>query len=637
MLAASLVAAGCADVRQPPRAVDGRLDLSRWDFSAGSVTLLGTWAVCWGQLLEPGEACPHAWKPVGVRGLWSDDSARSPFGGRGVATYRLRLELPEGEQRLSLRAGAPMTAYRLWIDGEERGGVGVVGRSAATTSPDPRRNHVFELPRGASEIHLWVQLANFEFRGGGIRRDWVVGRPEAIQSRIGLGLLRDVLLFAVSLVVGLAYLLQFALRPRESTQGYFGLFALVIAMRVIAASVTDFAQLLVPWASFAQLLRVEYLSTALSIFAGAGYFRVKVPGVMPPRTLRGLQLVALALAPVEVLAPVPLVLQTLPVFMVLGPLLMGLVFVCHARAWWRGVPGVGVTLAGSLVFLASIVHDVIRAAVTDFGTTFELFPYSLVVWLVVEAIELAQSFNRAFERVESLSDELADANFELQETESAVARFVPFDFLNLLGKRSIREVAAGDHTRSRMSVLHCEIQGFGPTLERMSSEQAFRFIYELMRELEPSIYHNGGFVSQYRGDGLQALFPGGPDPAVAAALQMFEGLRAFNREGSDRGRPSADLGIGIDTGPLLLGTIGEEQHLASGVIGEPVTTAPRIAALTRSSEARLVISEATRDGLDDASSCALQELPPLEAVPGARTLVAYEVLDARDGKPTSAD
>jgi class 3 adenylate cyclase len=625
--AAALLALACAEPRTAPRALEGRIDLSRWDFSRGSVDLAGTWSVCWGQLLPPGAECPSAWESVRVRGLWSDGSARSPFGGKGVATYRLRLELPEGEARLSLRAGAPMTAYRLWIDGQEEGGAGVVGTRAETTSSVPRANRVFSLPRGAPRAELWVQLANFEFRGGGIRRPWIVGRPDEIQRLANYGLLRDALLCAVSLVVGVAYLVQFGLRRRDQARGYFGLFALVMAVRAVPASISDFTQLVVPWASFAELTRIEYLGTALAIFSGAGFFQARLPGAMPPRFMWGVQLVALALAVVVLLAPFPLVLETLPFFLVLPPAVLALVIACYGRAWWRGMPGVGITLAASLVFLAGVTHDVIRTSVTRFGFGIELFPYLLTVWLLAEAYELARAFVQTFERVESLSEELTEANFELQETESSVVRFVPFDFLRLLGKRSIRDVKVGDHAQTRMSVLYGQVHSFERLRETLTPEAALRLVNDLVARWEPQIYQRGGFVSQYLGEGVVALFPGGPDDAVAAALGILEAARVLDEEraGATPARPPLELGIGIDTGELLLGTIGGDQHLSSGVVGAAVHAAQRLAALTRTRGAKLLITAATRDGLADASRFVIRETGGVALEEGSPPVPLYEV------------
>ena len=100
------------------------------------------------------------------------------------------------------------------------------------------------------------------------------------------------MLAIVASLVGLACLLQFALRPAERARGYFGLFGLVVGLRAVPASISDFSQLLVPAASLGGILRAEYLGTALAIFAGAGFLRTRVPDVMPKRLVWLIQLSA---------------------------------------------------------------------------------------------------------------------------------------------------------------------------------------------------------------------------------------------------------------------------------------------------------------------------------------------------------
>ena len=68
-----------------------------------------------------------------------------------------------------------------------------------------------------------------------------------------------------------------------------------------------------------------------------------------------------------------------------------------------------------VVFARNPVHSVMFLVLTFFQ--------SAILWLMAEAYQLLQQFLRTFERVESLSDELGDANFELQETEEAIVRF----------------------------------------------------------------------------------------------------------------------------------------------------------------------------------------------------------------------
>ena len=585
-----LIGIACAGPDETPRAIDGRMDLMDWDPSEGNVDLRGQWSVCWGQLLSPGAQCPSEWSTVGVRGIWSNESAASPFGGKGVATYRLRIVLPSDQiSEFSLSAGAPMTAYRLWINGEERGGAGVVGRDASTTSSEPRRNRVFSLPRGEQEVDLWVQIANFEFRGGGIRRPWVIGQVDAVQRLVGSATVLDALLATIILSVGFASLMQFALRRSDLSRGYFGLFAIVMAVRMIPGSISDFAQLIVPWASFSQLMRSEYLGSALGIVFGLGYLANKFPELLPPRTVSGIQLASLAVVPILILAPFALVLETLPFFLVMPAFSVILVIIVCGRAWWRGSSEVRVTFFASLVFAAGVIHDAVRASVTTFGFAIELFPYFVVVWLFVEFFELAKGFANSFRREELLAGELADLNVELRETEAAVARFVPFDLLTLLGKHSIREVEAGDYVRVVLSVLHCDVRSFGDAAEQEPSEEGVRFVNHIVARIVPLIEHSGGFVSEHRGEGLQGLFPNGADAATGAALEILEALRASS------GQP-VEVGIGIDTGPLLIGATGEEMDLIGSAIGRAVSRAERLALATRGREARLLVSGATRDG-----------------------------------------
>lgn len=627
---------GCS-VADPskPSVVDGRLDLTNWDFDAdGDVALLGTWEVCWGQLIEPGKTCRSDWRPVPVRGIWGEAGVGGPFGGKGVATYRVRIALPPESEPLSVVVGGPLTAHRLWIDGIARGGVGVVGATAETTVAGVA-NRAYELEIGANEVEFQVQVANFVFRGGGLRRLWFLGHTDSIHRGMGRAVLREGTLFAVGVVVGLGFLALFALRPSERARGYFGLMALALGLRAIPASISGFGELMAPWMTWNFTVRAEYLGAAVSGVAFVGYARTKVAGIMPPRTMNALQSAAIAFGLVVAFAPMPMVVATLPIQYAFSIALIGLIILCYGRAWSRGLPGVGVTAATAVLYTGFIVHDIMRTIVSGFGAPIELFPYALVLWIFAEAYQILQGFHQSFEKVESLSDELSDANFELQETEAAIVRFVPFDFLRSLGKQSIREVHSGDHAKSELSVLYCGFQIRAPDgklPDAAISGSMFERINELVGCLEPCVEQHAGFLNDYHGDGFHAFFPGGPADAVAAALEILAATRLFNTEAVPAARPSFDVNIGIDTGSVELGTIGSGEHLIRGVVGGPVDAARRIQSLTVGIEGKILISAATRNGLGEGEPFPLRALETLddsEALSGAGSTEIYEVLHER--------
>lgn len=590
---------GCAPEVASPRAVGGRLDLRGWDFAgAGDVVLQGGWDICWGQLVEPGQACPSTWKTTPVPGLWSEPDAESPFGGHGVATYRIRIALPPGSGRLALEAGGPLTSYRLFIDGAFAGGVGTVARSADEAVMDVR-NRVYDVAPDTGELELLVQVANFGFRGGGLRRLWHLGRPDSIQAEMGRAILREGMVFAVGVLVGLSYLALFLLGRSEQARGYFGLAALVLGLRAIPASISDFGALVMPWPKFEMLTRLEYLGTAIALFAGAGYALTKVPGVAPPRTLKGIQLASLAFGAIVLFAPFQVALATLWIQYVLPVIVLGVLVASYGAAWVRGVPGVRVTVVAGGVYLIAVGHDILRTEESSFGLDIELYPYAMVLWILAEGYDLLRRFYATFIRVESLSEALSDANFELQETESAIMRFVPFDFLRTLGKQSIRDVDVGDRVRSEVSVLHCGFHARAGATPPTSLEEGFDALTDLVSRAEPIVQRRGGFVNEFRGDGFQAFFPGSAIDAVTAALEIFDVIDALRAAPGPTGQVAIDVAIGVDTGSVLLGTVGGGDQVLRGIVGAAVDGARQVEVSAHRRAGRVWISSTTRSALGD--------------------------------------
>jgi class 3 adenylate cyclase len=111
--------------------------------------------------------------------------------------------------------------------------------------------------------------------------------------------------------------------------------------------------------------------------------------------------------------------------------------------------------------------------------------------------------------------------------------------------------------------------------------------------MEPAILAHGGFIDSYVGDAIMALFDGPPTRAVEAAVAMLRALEEFNTERAFAGAVAVDIGIGLNTGRLTLGTIGGADRLKCGVIGDAVNVAARIESLTKRYRVQLLISGET--------------------------------------------
>ncbi len=145
---------------------------------------------------------------------------------------------------------------------------------------------------------------------------------------------------------------------------------------------------------------------------------------------------------------------------------------------------------------------------------------------------------------------------QLFQINTAYERFVPSQFLQLLEKSSILDVQLGDQVQLEMSVLFSDIRDFTTISEKMTPEENFQFINAYLSRMESAIIENNGFIDKYIGDAIMALFSGNPDNAVNASIVMLHQLQVYNQERVNSGESPIKIGIGINTGNLMLGTVG---------------------------------------------------------------------------------
>ncbi|NJO21122.1 MAG: HAMP domain-containing protein, partial [Spirulinaceae cyanobacterium RM2_2_10] len=217
---------------------------------------------------------------------------------------------------------------------------------------------------------------------------------------------------------------------------------------------------------------------------------------------------------------------------------------------------------------------------------------------------------------------------QLQLLNLAYARFVPNEFLQLLSKDSIIDVQPGDAVEREMSVLFADIRNFTAMSEKMTPKDNFRFINAYLSRMEPLIAANHGFIDKYVGDAIVALFSGQADDAVHAAVAMLHRLTHYNTTRQRPDRPPIRIGIGINTGRLMLGTVGGSQRMDSTVISDAVNLAARLERLTKTYGVSLLISHKTFLQLEAARDYGIRLIDRV-SVSGKLELVSvFEVFEA---------
>ncbi len=219
-------------------------------------------------------------------------------------------------------------------------------------------------------------------------------------------------------------------------------------------------------------------------------------------------------------------------------------------------------------------------------------------------------------------------HLRLAKMNAAARRFVPYEFLEILGKDTLVDIQRGDHAEREMSVLFSDIRGFTTMSERRTPGENFTFINRYLRMMEPAIHGHGGFVNQYLGDGIMALFHRRADDAVAAAVDMLRRLAEFNEENHKLGEPKVAIGVGINSGRIMLGTIGGLDRIDCGVIADAVNLAARVEGMTKIYGALMLISEHTRARLEEPEAFDLRDVDRVVAKGKHEPITIYEVLDA---------
>lgn len=206
----------------------------------------------------------------------------------------------------------------------------------------------------------------------------------------------------------------------------------------------------------------------------------------------------------------------------------------------------------------------------------------------------------------------------------AQSRFVPHQFLRSLNRADIVQVTLGDHVERDMSVLFSDLRGFTTLSERLGPRRTLEVLNRYLAAMEPSIRSTGGFVDKYIGDAILALFEQGPDASVQAAVGMCAALRELN-EGLDE--PLA-MGIGINAGPLTLGTIGARDRVSCTVIGDCVNLAARLEGLTKTFGCSVLISEYARNRMTRPDAVHLRVVAKVAVKGRVEPLEVLEVVDA---------
>lgn len=216
----------------------------------------------------------------------------------------------------------------------------------------------------------------------------------------------------------------------------------------------------------------------------------------------------------------------------------------------------------------------------------------------------------------------------LKELNLAASRFVPREYLAFLEKESLVDIHLGDHVSGEMTVMFSDLRSFTSLSEDMTSQENFDFVNAYLGRVSPVIREHGGFIVKYIGDGMMAIFPDSADDAVQAGIEKLEQVNDYNRYRKSQGRFLIQVGIGVNTGHMMVGMVGERQRMQGDAFSDNVNLTSRLEGLTKFYDVSFIMTAATRERLREPVSYDIRFLDRVQVKGKFKPLNLYEVYSA---------
>jgi adenylate cyclase len=185
-----------------------------------------------------------------------------------------------------------------------------------------------------------------------------------------------------------------------------------------------------------------------------------------------------------------------------------------------------------------------------------------------------------------------------RQLKKAFSNYVSPDLVREIEKNPDKLVLGGE--QREISILFSDIRGFTTVSESLTPPELVTLLNEYLSPMTRIVLEEKGTLDKFIGDAIMAIFnapldvPGHADRACTAAVRMLEELKRLNIGFAERGMHTLDIGIGINTGPAVVGNMGADIRFDYTAIGDSVNLASRLEGLNKYYGSHILVSEDTR-------------------------------------------
>lgn len=572
----------------------GLVDVSA--LPAGIYRITGLWRFYW-ESFDPDPSTAASVQYAPFPGAWH---TLPGLPRTGYASYGLTIFGLDPARRYALRVGHTLSASSLRINGKILAGAGTPGSNAEEEVPgwNTLVAQFSPLPDGSAEVLL--NISNFIDRWGGSNMPVYIGEASLIYAMQDARKLSAAFASSILGILGLFFLALFMWRRKEKSFLWFSLLCILIGIRGMCYDDFVLLDLLpaLPWPAF---FRLGYLTFPLSLVCISWFLYSMFPSLVRRAEAAAASLPFIAYSVMIITLPVRPVALSLSFFQVLGIGFLVWTAVAVSRACARKLDGSWWVAAGFSAAAVMYVRDMLVSMWIISGMSMTHF--GMAACLCIIALMGISRYSMSFRKAAAISA-------ELQVMNRALKRFVPAELLGLLKKADPSAVMGGDAAETELAILSARVGSFPVSMEKMEPETVFRFLNEFLALVAPVVRDSGGFIARYDGDGLVALFPGGSDAALKCAVRLQSSVSGMNRAAS--GRQPISVSIGIDSGKLAVGALGDSVRLDGAILSDCIRCALKFETAARVFGARILINGAVFAGLSEPLAWFLRPVDRIE-------------------------
>jgi adenylate cyclase len=217
---------------------------------------------------------------------------------------------------------------------------------------------------------------------------------------------------------------------------------------------------------------------------------------------------------------------------------------------------------------------------------------------------------------------------EKKKIRGAFQYYLTASVINEMLKDPSKLKLGGD--KKDLTVLFSDIRGFTTLSEKMTPEELVHLLNEYLTAMTNVVFHYDGLLDKYMGDAIMAVFGAPldqPDHALRAcrtALGMMDELKKLQQKWTLENKPALNIGIGINSGDMVVGNMGSDMRFDYTVMGDSVNLGSRLEGINKEYGSNIIISEYTYEAVKDLFFC--REMDAVRVKGKKQPVKIYELL-----------